>query len=77
MRPTEYVINLNTSEFGILDSSLDLYANQYEKKLAELREQNATIDEINKEEIKFADKINSIKSLHKKLARCLCEGGGI
>ena len=75
MRPTEYIVNLNTTEFGILDSSLDLYAKQYEKKLAKLREQNPDIDFINKEEIKFADKINSIKSLHKKLARCLVDGG--
>lgn len=75
MRPTEYIVNLNTTEFGILDSSLDLYAKQYEKKLSKLREQNDDIDFINREEIKFADKINSIKSLHKKLARCLVDGG--
>lgn len=66
----EYAVNLTNIEFGILDSSLDMYAKKYEKKLKKYNKHHLG-DLSNYKGMKYQDKINSIKSLKKKLAKCL------
>ena len=69
----EYTINLTNTEFGILDSSLDMYAKKYEKKLKKHNKKHLgdLCDLSNCKAMKYQDKINTIKSLKKKLAKCL------